>query len=362
MHVCITGPKTCPPEIGGVEVFCWEIAKRVASRGVHVTVVSGRAKRQSRLETIQHVDIARMWSIRSRPFLKLSNMPGINRMLSRAAPDVVHANDATSGFVATNGARRGRSVVTVHGVGYATSDWPPPFRQGIRFFQQRAIRRAAVVVTTDEVTAAAIRPVRHPVEIIPPGVDTDIFRRGFYPWPDRMPQGKFNLLYVGRLTSVKGFDLLVEALDRLPPAVKSDVVLTVIGDGPMSRLAQGVKSINWLGEMPHQALPPYLAHADLLVLPSRSEGLPITMLEAMSAELPVVCSLVGGISARFGNQEVNIIESLTPLGIADAVARAASDMSASRKKASMAADIVRKEFSWDSIAQSYIQIYERLAA
>ena len=361
MHVCITGPKTCPPEIGGVEVFGWELAKRVAAKGVKVTVVSGRLKGQAPSETLQGVEIRRVWSLRNRFLLKLSNMPGVDRALDQLNPDVIHANDATSAFVATSVSRRKHAVVTVHGIGYAKSDWPPPFRQGIRVFQQRAVKRAAEVVATDDATASALRSIKQDVSVISPGVDTDIFRRGFHPWPGKLTQGKINVLFVGRLNMVKGFDLLVDAFTRLEPSDRSDMILTVIGDGPLARLAGKAGPVNWLGELPHESLPPYFANADLLVLPSRSEGLPISLLEAMSSELPVACSLAGGIRSHFGEDEVTVIDPLTAEGVANAIKKVLSDPKAARRKAAFASMRVRKDFSWDSVAQKYIDVYERLA-
>jgi len=361
MHICITGPKTCPPEIGGVEVFGWELAKRVAAKGIRVTVVAGRLKGQPTSEILQGVEIRRVWSIRNRYLLKLSNMPGVDRALNGLNPDVIHANDATSAFVATSARHRKHTLVTVHGIGYAKSDWPPPFRQGIRVFQQRAVRHAAEVVATDDVTASALRSIKQNVTVIPPGVDTEVFRRGFYPWPEKFIQGKLNVLFVGRLTTVKGFDLVVNAITQLEPSVRSSMVLTVIGGGPLAGLVGKTGSVNWLGELSHGSLPPYFANADLLVLPSRSEGLPISLLEAMASELPVACSLVGGIRSHFGEDEVTVIDPLTAEGVAMAIKKVLSDPLAARRKATKASLRVREEFGWGSIAQRYIEVYERLA-
>ncbi len=360
MHLCITGPKTSPPGIGGVEVFSWELARRVAAKELEVTVIAGRLKGQPSVETIGKVEIQRVWSLGNRYLTKLSNMPGVSRALERIGPDVVHANDATSGFVATMGARRQRALVTIHGVGFSASDWPPPFRQGIRFFQQRAVRRAAAVAVTDDATASVLRGLRKDLAIVPPGVDTDVFRRGMYRWPDKLPQGRVNVLYVGRLTRVKGFDLLLDSWARLGPAFRSRATLTVIGGGPMAAMIARSESVNWLGELPHESLPPYFASADVLVQPSRSEGLPISVLEAMASGLPVVSTSVGGLGTVFGDV-VTAIDEHTPGGVARALEKAFDDQRETQRKSLVALERVRQGFSWDAVAQKYIEIYERLA-
>lgn len=105
------------------------------------------------------------------------------------------------------------------------------------------------------------------------------------------------LLFLGRLNLVKGPDLAVEALTLI-----DDANLLVVGDGPMeeslkqraARLGLGERVL-FLGQRPHQEVPRYLAACDLLVLPSRSEGQPNAVLEALAAERPVVAAAVGGV-------------------------------------------------------------------
>ena len=358
MRVCFTGPKTCPPEIGGVEVFSWELAKRAAAQGLDTTVVSAKTRGQSNRERVQNVDIQRIWALRGRRTLKLSMMPGLLRFLRREDPDVVHANDATSGFVSTVGLRRQRTLLTVHGLGFSKADWPTPFRQGIRFLQLRAVRRAAIVVTTDRSTAGQLERYRKDIRVIPPGVSIEMFRRGANARPSGLPEGKKNILFVGRLTSVKGVDLLVESMKLIDPSLRKDIMFTIIGDGPLSNIIPRDASVNWLGELPHEALPPYFANADLLVMPSRSEGLPISLLEAMSSELPVASTLVGGIGTEFGEDYLTAIEKSSPGAVAGAIVKALSDPDGTKRRARAASELVRKKYSWDAISGEYFSLYK----
>lgn len=105
-------------------------------------------------------------------------------------------------------------------------------------------------------------------------------------------------LIVGRLDFVKGIDVAIEAMSLLP---KGLVHLFILGDGPekialseaCSRL--GVEDrVTFLGfvENPSNEM----ATADVLLMPSRHEGLPYTLLEAMRAKTPIVASRVGGIA------------------------------------------------------------------
>jgi len=141
------------------------------------------------------------------------------------------------------------------------------------------------------------------VEMIPPGFDLKRLRAlGQERAPDcrkhlGVPDGSPVLLALGRLASVKGIDVLLEALERLKC---QDVRphLLVVGDGPrrssLEALADDlglqtrVRFLGWKADIRE-----VLGAADLLVLPSRNEGYPHAVIEAMAAGIPVIASAVG---------------------------------------------------------------------
>ena len=114
------------------------------------------------------------------------------------------------------------------------------------------------------------------------------------------------LLFVGRLTALKGCDLLIRAFRGL-----HGFNLCVAGDGPDRRglqaLAQLLKvDVTFTGEMDRAAVMGLMAKSDLLIIPSRrtafgrEEGLPRVIVEAWSAGLPVIASSTGGMTAVIG--------------------------------------------------------------
>jgi glycosyltransferase involved in cell wall biosynthesis len=119
---------------------------------------------------------------------------------------------------------------------------------------------------------------------------------------DRSPSGPgAHLLFVGRLAAVKGVPVLFRALTQVARQC-SEVKLTLIGDGPeRARLEAEAHSMG-LGGMVHFAgyrsqieVAEALAGADVLVLPSFAEGLPVVLMEAMAARLPVVATRIAGV-------------------------------------------------------------------
>jgi glycosyltransferase involved in cell wall biosynthesis len=110
------------------------------------------------------------------------------------------------------------------------------------------------------------------------------------------------LLFVGRPSVWKGFPFLIEAFARLR-AERPDLRLTVVGDGPERReqearvRAQGLgDAVVFTGYQSQKQVADWLGKADALVLPSLIEGVPVVLMEAGAAGLPVVATNVGGVS------------------------------------------------------------------
>lgn len=110
------------------------------------------------------------------------------------------------------------------------------------------------------------------------------------------------LLYVGRLANGKGLPLLLESLVTLK-ASHPDLMLTIVGDGSdrknLELLAAqlGLKEkVKFVGSKSQTEVLQYLQKTDIFVLPSFSEGVPVVLMEAMAASIPVVATQVGGVS------------------------------------------------------------------
>lgn len=129
------------------------------------------------------------------------------------------------------------------------------------------------------------------------GIDAGVFK------PERPPQTgpTVDLVTVGRLVPVKGQAVLIEAL-AAARAAEHDVRLTVVGDGPsrghLTSIAEraGVEEhITWAGAQPHDAIPAFLAAADVFCMSSFAEGVPVVLMEAMACEMPVIATRIAGI-------------------------------------------------------------------
>ena len=139
----------------------------------------------------------------------------------------------------------------------------------------------------------------------------------------RCHQGRgTNLLFVGRPSVWKGFPFLIDAFARLR-AERPDLRLTVVGDGPERReqearvRAAGLEGdVVFTGYQSEKQVADWLERADVLVLPSLIEGVPVVLMEAGAAGLPVVATNVGGVSELVTD---GVSGFLVPPGSADAL-------------------------------------------
>ncbi len=174
--------------------------------------------------------------------------------------------------------------------------------------------------------------------------------------------------WIGRMTHEKGPDVFVEAFARLE---QRDTEAVMIGDGPEREHLQATCNRLGLGERIHFAgsVPDageLLAAFDTVVLSSRTEGLPISLLEAMAAGVPVVATTVGEIPAATADgRHATLVPPEDPAALATAIDRSVSDPVGAREAARAASQWVETRFgidAWlDRISDTYEHAIERRA-
>ena len=174
------------------------------------------------------------------------------------------------------------------------------------------------------------------------------------------------VLAVGRLSREKGHADLIESIGLLRTAEPDlKFKLLIVGDGPeqanLTRAASERKLESHLVFVGHVSdVAPFYAIADVLALPSHSEGSPNVLLEAMAAGLPIVATSVGGVPEIATNeQDALLVTSRDPSAFAAALRRALTEPEVARKLRNKA--IVRaRDFSPESHTRSLIEIYQGL--
>jgi glycosyltransferase involved in cell wall biosynthesis len=184
--------------------------------------------------------------------------------------------------------------------------------------------------------------------------------------PTRPPpeySGDFvEIAVVGRLDPVKGLDYAIRAMadERMPHNAR----LNIIGHGPEAPALQdlakrlGVATrVRLLGF--RSPVYDYLAHARLLLMPSLYEGLPYTLLEAMSLGVPIVATRTGGLAEVLQHRESALLVPIrNPAAIAEAVASLAADEALAARLARAAAREQRLKYSLAAMGGAYVDFYQ----
>jgi glycosyltransferase involved in cell wall biosynthesis len=172
---------------------------------------------------------------------------------------------------------------------------------------------------------------------------------------------------IGRIEEVKGHDVLVDAVLRLRDRGRI-VHVAVVGDGPDAGRLRAQVSRHGLQSQIHMIgfrrdIPGILADLDALCMPSRSEGLPYTILEAARQGVPIVASSATGLAAVLENGTTAL---LAPPGNADLLASAIEtvvlDADLRLRLGRAGRDMVEREFSLARMAGGTLDVYRALSA
>lgn len=176
-----------------------------------------------------------------------------------------------------------------------------------------------------------------------------------------IPHDGVVIVAVGRLNAQKGFDVLLEALTELP-----DVTLLIVGGGEEhdSLAAQAaalevddrVTITGWT-----RSVREHLARADVFVLPSRSEGFPLAIAEAMQAGLPVVATDVGSVPEAVIHGETGIlVPKDDPRSLAAALGRLVEDPTL-RARMGRRGREVGSRFTAERMAREFVSLWQEVA-
>jgi glycosyltransferase involved in cell wall biosynthesis len=214
-----------------------------------------------------------------------------------------------------------------------------------------------VVVTTAAMSRAVTQRYQVTAErvtVIPNYVDTNLFH----------PNSNDNysprrLCFVGRLDEQKNPLGLLEAIKGL------GVELVIVGNGPLSERLQKEASANglpvrFMGNIPHRQLPSVLKSAALFILPSRYEGHPKALLEAMACGLPVIGTDVSGIRELIRHRETGYLCGTSPQEIRAAIQDVLGDTDLRTRMGCNASEFVVENFALEQVVEMELALLEKV--
>ncbi|HEY2971144.1 MAG TPA: glycosyltransferase family 4 protein [Pyrinomonadaceae bacterium] len=379
-------PSSYPPVLGGLQVVVHTLARHLLRQHHQVRVITNRYPRSlPAREVIEDVTVERRLFLRPRkrdltnwrPDLFLSSLyfyPATLMYLLRAMrelrPDVVnvHFPDAQMPFVlALRHLFKFRLVVSLHG--HDIERWSAfgeaenkkmRANTGARLLRTFLNEADAVTACSSNLLSKAQRlepGIARKGHVVHNGLDLELFNstaRYSYPRP--------YILSYGRLTSKKGFDLLISAFAQVA-AVQPEVDLILAGDGEdeilLKRLVHEAKlddRVHFFGRAQPGQIVELLNGCLFLVVPSRNEPFGIVALEGMAAGKPVLATRVGGLP-EFLEESINqlvepSVDGLTS-GLKDWLARREELSALGMGNRRLAA-----KFTWARTVEQYLRVYD----
>ena len=175
----------------------------------------------------------------------------------------------------------------------------------------------------------------------------------------------FVIGFIGRLVVGKGLSDLLKAM-RLVISQHSKCFLLIVGKGPRTNYLR--RKIVGLGIEDNVILagyrsdiPEILSEIDVLALPSLSEGLPLSVIEAMAAGKAVIATPVGGVTEIIVSGETGLlVEPKKPEAIADAISQLLIDIKLRRNLGANAKEFIKHDFDSQVMYKKYEQAYRNL--
>ena len=373
--------------------FIFDLAAYLTRRGVRVEVIAPHAHGFPGREEMSGVRVRRfryalpaalerlaygggipsnlkssVWARLLVPFFLLGFLLRAARMVGRS--QVVHCHWTICGligYLATRGRRR-PLVLTVRGSDVHL------FSDGLMGKLSRRIWRSMdVIIAVSEDLGRALEEKgveRSRIRVVYNGVREE-FKPGSREAARQkldLPPTRFIALFLGILAPVKGVEVLLQAVEK---TAAPDLLQVLVGDGPLrAELEQQAReggfesNVHFAGQRPREEIVDWLNAADLLVLPSFSEGRPNVVLEAMACGRPVVASRVGGVPELVCDGVTGL---LLPAGDSAALSAAIRGLMGDRDRLRTMGTAAREcvetsGWTWEAAAAATDEVYSELVA
>jgi len=357
------------PIKGGTETVVRNLSIVLNKKNVHTDIMTFNMDRKwnprwrGKIEKTDEITVFKIPGLNWLPITHSNrNTFGVNLIPGRFTNilkcyDVIHFHSLDCSFPLFSSLVRKPKILHVHGIDVFTS-YP--------------LNRIILKHITDLYISISRQMTKHlaslgipknKIAYLPNAVDTSIFT----------PQGQKEdnlLLFVGRITFNKGLHVLLESLSYL----KNSVRLIIIGPSEwdlkyhqdMLKLMEkenqkGKHEIRYLGAMEQADVIKWYQKASIFILPSFAEGFPVTILEALSSETPVIATSVGGIPEVVKNHENGILVSLNDsTSLAEAIQYLLQNEEIRIKFGHEGRERAIKDYSLEAVAGKLCKIYKKL--
>lgn len=372
LNIAMFGQKRIPSREGGVEIVVEELCTRMVAQGHNVTCynrgghhVSGSEFDSKRLKEYKGINLKTVPTIEKKGLAAVSSSFFAALCCAFGKYDVVHIHAEGPAFFAWIPKLLGKKViVTIHGLDWQREKWKAGF--GAKFIRQgerNAVKYAdEIIVLSKGVQDYFEKTYGRKTVFIPNGVNRPKKQKAELITEKYGLEKDSYILFLGRLVPEKGIKYLIEAFKQ----VDTDKELVIAGgssdtsefENEIKELAKEDKRILFTGFVQGQELEELYSNAYVYVLPSDLEGMPLSLLEAMSygnccliSDIPECAEVVEDKALIFKKADVKDLQSK----LQDACDH--SEKVDAHKK--QAANFICKKYNWDEVVKETMKLYRR---
>jgi len=309
------------------------------------------------------------WFYLQVPFFLISEYFSLKKQIKKNRPDMIHAHwIIPQGFIAALLKKKHHIpfAVTCHGVDVFALRGK--VATAIKRFTLRSADKITVVSSAMKNELLTKIDSNLDIDVIPMGVDSELFhpkKKEFAIRRKYQIDGPF-LLFVGRLAEKKGVKYLINAMSDVIKK-HAEAKLMIIGRGTLEKelkeLTRELKlerNVIFMGAIQNNLLPAYYATADIFACPSIQtkdgdrEGLPVTILEALSSGLPVITTdLEGNKDLIADNRAIYIVRQKNHKELANKIIEILNSSKLRKITKTSAIKFIKDKFDWEIISKRY---------
>lgn len=371
MKIAMIGHKRIPSREGGVEIVVKELSERLVKLGNEVVCynrrgnhVSGKSFNNEKLNVYNGIKLKNVLTV---------NMKGLAAMSSsffaavRAALgnyDVVHFHAEGPCAMCFIPKLFGKKVVaTIHGLDWQRAKWGGFATKYIRFGEKMAVKYAdEIIVLSENVKTYFKDTYGRDVTFIPNGISKPDCREADKIKANWGLSKDDYILFLGRLVPEKGIDYLIDAYKN----IKTDKKLVIAGGSSdtedfMNQMIQkscGNENVIFTGFVQGEILEELYSNAYVYVLPSDLEGMPISLLEAMSYGN---CCLVSDIDecASVVDDKAVVFEKSNVVDLQDKLEDLLNNPDKVSYYKNGASEFVCNKYNWDDVVEKTLELYKK---
>jgi glycosyltransferase involved in cell wall biosynthesis len=355
-------------QIGGSEKIGVELALDFKRRGYPVVCFAfhgstGPMRTELERAGIRCLDVN--YDHYSGVFKRPRYLRDIWRMLRRERIHALHVHHAGALILCGIPAwlARVRTVLmTEHGLHQLREQ--PRYRRSARYYCRYATDITVVEPTQSDYFHEILAVPRHRLHYVANGTRVPVGDAEYIRRTRRqlgLADGEFAFFYAGRLHAEKDLGTLLEAFAALPAEVLGRSRLYLAGEGNERASLEATRDTLRLGERvvflgPRGDVAELLLAADAFVMSSKTEGLPMVLLEAMAAQVPCVATAVGGIPKLFAGERGLAVTPRDAAALAAAMASIARSPELRARLVANALENLRRNHSFEAMVDRYLQL------